>query len=137
VNNSRKSRAKPKHYEERKTFYRSDTKQPKLLDQVRNRIRCKHYSIRTEQAYIEWIRKFIFYHGKRHPAKRWVKMKSWRQGCQESGRYAVFIERSYFETYAKTGTSIALYPFVSGETRYYAYDTRDMQSFWFKRTGMI
>lgn len=69
MNNSRKSRAKPKHYEERKAFYRSDTKQPKLLDQVRNRIRCKHYSIRTEQAYIEWIRKFIFYHGKRHPAE--------------------------------------------------------------------
>ena len=64
-----KSRAKPKHYEERKAFYRSDTRQPKLLDQVRNRIRCKHYSIRTEQAYIEWIRKFIFYHGKRHPAE--------------------------------------------------------------------
>jgi len=69
VNNSRKSCAKPKHYEGEKAFYRSDTKQPKLLDQVRNRIRCKHYSIRTEQAYIEWIRKFIFYHGKRHPAE--------------------------------------------------------------------
>ncbi|MDL1968710.1 MAG: integron integrase [Deltaproteobacteria bacterium] len=39
------------------------------MDQVRNRIRYKHYSIRTEQAYIEWIRKFIFYHGKRHPAE--------------------------------------------------------------------
>jgi site-specific recombinase XerD len=69
VKNSWKSRAKPKHYEEKKAFYISDTKQPKLLDQVRNRIRCKHYSIRTEQAYIEWIRKFIFYHGKRHPAE--------------------------------------------------------------------
>jgi len=69
VNNSRKSRAKPKYYEERKAFYSSDTKQPKLLDQVRNRIRCKHYSIRTEQAYIEWIRKFIFYHGKLYPAE--------------------------------------------------------------------
>jgi hypothetical protein len=69
VKNLCKSRAKPKHYEERKAFYRSDTRQPKLLDQVRNRIRCKHYSIRTEQAYIEWIRKFIFYHGKRHPAE--------------------------------------------------------------------
>ncbi|MBW2741713.1 MAG: phage integrase N-terminal SAM-like domain-containing protein [Deltaproteobacteria bacterium] len=69
MNNSRKSPAKPKHCEERKAFYRSDTRQPKLLDQVRNRIRCKHYSIRTEQAYIEWIKKFIFYHGKRHPAE--------------------------------------------------------------------
>ena len=69
MNNSRKSYEKPKQEKERKTFYRSDIKQPKLLDQVRNRIRCKHYSIRTEQAYIEWIRKFIFYHGKRHPAE--------------------------------------------------------------------
>ena len=40
---------------------------PKLLDQVRDVIRRKHYSIRTEQAYIDWIKRFIFYHGKRHP----------------------------------------------------------------------
>ncbi len=41
--------------------------QPKLLDQVRERIRLKHYSIRTEQCYVDWIRRFILYHGKRHP----------------------------------------------------------------------
>lgn len=40
---------------------------PKLLDQVRDVIRLKHYSIRTEQAYIGWIRRFILFHGKRHP----------------------------------------------------------------------
>jgi hypothetical protein len=40
---------------------------PKLLDQVRDVIRRKHYSIRTEQAYIDWIKRFIIYHGKRHP----------------------------------------------------------------------
>jgi integron integrase len=39
-----------------------------LLDQVRNRIRVKHYSIRTEQAYCDWIRRFIIFHGKRHPS---------------------------------------------------------------------
>ena len=39
---------------------------PKLLDQVRDVIRRKHYSIRTEQAYIDWIKRFIIYHGKRH-----------------------------------------------------------------------
>ena len=33
---------------------------PKLLDQVRNVIRIKHYSIRTEQAYLDWIKRFIF-----------------------------------------------------------------------------
>jgi integron integrase len=41
--------------------------QPRLLDQVRDRIRLKHYSIRTEDTYVEWIRRFVFFHGKRHP----------------------------------------------------------------------
>jgi integron integrase len=41
--------------------------QPKLLDQVRDRIRVKHYSIRTERAYLDWIKRFIYFHGKRHP----------------------------------------------------------------------
>jgi hypothetical protein len=40
---------------------------PRLLDQVREIIRIQHYSIRTEQAYAQWIRRFILYHGKRHP----------------------------------------------------------------------
>ena len=39
----------------------------KLLDQVRETLRRKHYSIRTEEAYIQWIRRFILFHGKRHP----------------------------------------------------------------------
>ncbi len=41
--------------------------QPKLLDQVRNKIRLKHYSIRTEQAYVHWIKRFVLHHRKRHP----------------------------------------------------------------------
>ncbi len=40
---------------------------PKLLDQVRDRIRVKHYSIRTETQYVQWVRRFVIYHGKRHP----------------------------------------------------------------------
>jgi len=40
---------------------------PRLLDQVRGKIRLKHYSIRTEQAYLDWIRLFICHFGKRHP----------------------------------------------------------------------
>ena len=39
----------------------------KLLDRVRNRIRVKGYSIRTEQSYASWIRRFILFHNKRHP----------------------------------------------------------------------
>src|SRR6266542_2693885 len=41
---------------------------PKLLDQVREVLRMKHYSIRTEQAYVDWIKRYIFFHNKRHPA---------------------------------------------------------------------
>jgi integron integrase len=42
---------------------------PKLLDQVRDVIRRKHYSFRTERTYIDWIRRFILFHGKRHPSE--------------------------------------------------------------------
>ncbi len=40
---------------------------PRLLDQVRQSIRARHYSPRTEKAYVFWIKRFIFFHGKRHP----------------------------------------------------------------------
>ncbi len=39
----------------------------KLLDRVRLAVRSRHYSRRTEQAYVHWIRQFIVFHGKRHP----------------------------------------------------------------------
>jgi integron integrase len=42
---------------------------PKLLDLVRDAIRRKHYSIRTEQSYVEWTRRFILFHHKRHPSE--------------------------------------------------------------------
>ena len=45
------------------------TPAPRLLDQARDRLRLKHYSIRTEQAYLGWIRRFILFHGKRHPVE--------------------------------------------------------------------
>ncbi|WP_036243031.1 integron integrase [Methylobacter luteus] len=45
---------------------------PKLLDQVRERIRVKHYSIRTEKQYVQWIKRFILFHGKRHPQEMGV-----------------------------------------------------------------
>ncbi len=41
---------------------------PRLLDRVRERIRFRHYSIRTEQAYIDWIKRYIRFHARRHPA---------------------------------------------------------------------
>ncbi len=45
----------------------SPAPQMKLLDRVRWHLRVKHYSLRTETAYIDWIRRFVLFHGKRHP----------------------------------------------------------------------
>ena len=42
-------------------------RKPKLLEEVRQVIRTKHYSRRTEESYCDWIRRFILHHGKRHP----------------------------------------------------------------------
>src|SRR3990167_4062155 len=42
---------------------------PRLLDRVREAIRARHYSRRTEEAYVAWMRRYIFFHGKRHPAE--------------------------------------------------------------------
>jgi site-specific recombinase XerC len=43
------------------------SEQPRLLKQVRTHIRFKHYRIRTEEAYVQTIKRFILFHHKRHP----------------------------------------------------------------------
>ena len=47
---------------------RPDTPKPRLLDRVRAAVRLRHYSRRTEKAYVAWIRRYVVFHGKRHPA---------------------------------------------------------------------
>ena len=47
----------------------ADPPPPRLLDQLRRQIRYLHYSIRTEQAYVHWVRSFVRFHGLRHPAE--------------------------------------------------------------------
>jgi len=42
--------------------------QPRLLDRVRDEMRLRHYSLRTEKTYIEWIKRYIIFHNKRHPS---------------------------------------------------------------------
>jgi integron integrase len=42
---------------------------PRLLDQLRHALRVRHYSIRTEQAYVDWVRRFVRFHSKRHPLR--------------------------------------------------------------------
>jgi integron integrase len=41
---------------------------PRLLDRVRLAVRVRHYSRRTEEAYVSWIRRYVLFHGKRHPS---------------------------------------------------------------------
>jgi integron integrase len=55
---------------------------PKLLDRVREAIRLRHYSRRTEESYVAWIRRFIVFHGKRHPSEL---------GGEEIGQYLVHL----------------------------------------------
>ena len=47
----------------------SAPQKPKLLDQVREALRTRHYSRRTEESYCHWVKRFIFFHHVRHPAE--------------------------------------------------------------------
>ena len=53
----------------RRSWRTADSPKPKLLDRVRHAVRARHYSRRTEKAYVHWIKRYIFFHGKRHPAE--------------------------------------------------------------------
>ena len=59
-----------------------ETPKPRLLDQVRMAIRSRHYSPRTEEAYVRWIRRFILFHGSGTPEK-WGRARS-RGSCRAS-----------------------------------------------------
>jgi len=50
-----------------------NAKPKKLLDQVRDVLRVKHYAYSTEKTYVFWIRRYILYHGKKHPADMGTK----------------------------------------------------------------
>ena len=49
-----------------------ERKPKKLLDQYRDALRNRHYSLRTEETYISWVRQYILYHKKRHPREMGV-----------------------------------------------------------------
>ena len=58
----------------------ADPNAPRLLNQVRDKIRLKHYSIRTEQAYTDWVKRFILFHKKRRWGRALVVWLLKRQG---------------------------------------------------------
>ncbi len=54
-------------------FLKKNTKKPRmLLERAREILRLKHYSIRTEKAYIGWMRRYLMFHNKRHPREMGV-----------------------------------------------------------------
>ena len=67
------------------TNNRLDDKKPKLLDQVRQIIRVKHYSLRTEESYINWIKRFILFHNKKHPIE---------MGEEEIGQFITYLAKN-------------------------------------------
>ena len=72
----------PPSAERRAIDHTGQNHKPKLLDQVRAAIRVRPYSLRTEQAYIHWIKRFIFFHHKRHPAMPFLDVVvSWHFFC--------------------------------------------------------
>jgi len=62
-----------------------EDRKPKLLDQVRQVIRIKHYSLRTEESYINWIKRFIFFHNKKHPIE---------MGEEEIGQFITYLAKN-------------------------------------------
>jgi site-specific recombinase XerD len=56
-----------RYYQSEMNHNHGKIRKPRLLDQVRETIRTLHYSIRTEQSYVQWIRRYILFHNKKHP----------------------------------------------------------------------
>ena len=69
----------------------------KLLDQVREVMRVKHYSIRTEKAYVDWIKRYIFFHRKRHPREMGaVEIEAFLTDLAVNGRVAASTQNQAF-----------------------------------------
>jgi len=86
-------------------------KQPRLLEQVRDTLRARHYSLRTEEAYVQWIRRFILFHDKRHPQEMGaVEVSQFLSDLAVTHRVAASTQNqalSALRTYAETTLRIA------------------------------
>ena len=75
----------------------SETKPPKLLDQVAAKMRLLHYSIRTERAYRDWITRYILFHDKRHPREMGAaEIESFLTNLAVEGKVAASIQNQAF-----------------------------------------
>ncbi len=69
VQQTRSIKTNPDSVNERPADTSKTEHKPKLLDRLREALRARHYSRRTEQTYCHWIKRFIFFHKVRHPAE--------------------------------------------------------------------
>jgi site-specific recombinase XerD len=65
--NTRRAASAPRYLKYTPVSSAMSAHTPRLLDQVRAVLRRKHYSLRTEEAYVGWIKRYVLFHGKRHP----------------------------------------------------------------------
>ncbi|NJN51703.1 MAG: integron integrase [Gammaproteobacteria bacterium] len=79
---------------------------PGLLDRLRLAIRVRHYSRRTEQAYVHWVKRFIRYHGMRHPAK---------MGNREVARFLSFLASELQVSASTQNQALSALVFFYGE----------------------
>ena len=63
---------------------KSQTPAPRLLEKLRDAVRVRHYSYRTEQAYVDWVRRFVSFHGRRHPRD---------MGAAEASAFLTYLSR--------------------------------------------
>jgi len=91
---------------------------PRLLDRVRAAIRARHYSRRTEKAYVAWIRRYIFFHDKRHPADMGApevtRFLSYNVFNYEPAFSAIGSRGSYYADGAKIGMAVGALLAVGG-----------------------
>ena len=74
-----------------------EKKQTKLLDRVRQKIRLKHYSIRTEKAYVSWIKRYIHFNNMKHPKDMGEKeIEEFLTDLAERGKVAASIQNQAF-----------------------------------------
>ena len=79
---------------------------PRLLDRVRDALRQRHYSYRTEQAYVHWIKRYIFFHGKKHPAQ---------MGADEITAFLTYLARERSVAAATQNQALSALLFLYGE----------------------
>jgi hypothetical protein len=71
---------------------------PRLLDRVRAAARIRHYSPHTEDAYVAWIRRYILFHGKRHPSEMGApEVTRFLTSLAVNGRVAAFLYKDVLE----------------------------------------